>query len=143
MIPKIQIYDFWIQPISVVQIKHSTSSVEVTTTTSDCVLDASQHIKDLGLDKSYKVDVRLVLACWEDGAKPSLTSTSSIVVEVDMPPPFSLIPKPLLKGGGDAAMNATLAILASSFGEKIKSDLKTWQGGKISPKGAAASIISR
>ncbi|GAX75871.1 hypothetical protein CEUSTIGMA_g3314.t1 [Chlamydomonas eustigma] len=129
-IPKIQLYDFWLQPISVVEITHSPNSVEVTTTTSNCVMDASQQIKDMGLDKMYNVNVRLALK-WDDVSQPTLTSTSSINVEVDLPPPFSLIPKPLVKAGGDAAMNATLAILVSSFGEKIKSDLKTWNGGKI------------
>ena len=63
-------------------------------------LRGSSHVKNLGLDERFELDVRVTLRPDATG----LTADASIAVTVDLPMPFSLLPKPVLNPLSDGVM---------------------------------------
>jgi hypothetical protein len=63
-------------------------------------LRCSSHVENLGLDERFELDVRVTL-------RPDatcLTADASVAVTVDLPMPFSLLPKPVLNQLSDGVM---------------------------------------
>ena len=59
------------------------NSLEVTSTTKDCVMEGSQHVQQLGLHDRYNLDVRIVLSWTDTSSGPTLMETDgNIMVEV-------------------------------------------------------------
>jgi hypothetical protein len=50
------------------------------------------------------------------GGQPGITGTASLDVDVDMPFPFSAMPRSMLEGTGDAAFKTTLALMLNVRG---------------------------
>ena len=59
------------------------NSLEVTSTTKDCVMEGSQHVTQLGLHDRYNLDVRIVLSWTDKSSGPTMMDTDgNIMVEV-------------------------------------------------------------
>lgn len=138
VIPRITLFDVWLQPRALAELSSFNERIEFTSTTESCVLDGSQHVKDFKLDERFNLDVRMVFT-WKnkaaggsaDAAGPSssfthahdkIYATGNITIEVDIPPPFSFIPKPVLESTANTALAASIAIILNEFVTQLSRD---------------------
>ena len=55
-------------------------------------------------------------------------------MQMDVPAPFSFIPKAALKTVGDAALSATLGIIMGTFLDKLVQDYYKWANSSSMPQ---------
>jgi hypothetical protein len=127
-IPRIELFDLFLQPAAMGRLNLTTHSLEVTAVTEDCILEGSHHVKSMGLNERYNLDVRINFTWLE--AKPSITIDGKISVDVDLTglQPFCSMPDFILKGAGDAAMATVLSIMMPVFISKIEKEFKAFKG---------------
>uniref|UniRef100_A0A7R9V1U0 Uncharacterized protein n=1 Tax=Chlamydomonas euryale TaxID=1486919 RepID=A0A7R9V1U0_9CHLO len=131
-VPRIEMFDIWLQPKAVTTVNVRPNRAEITSTTGDCVLSGSHHVTKLGLNERFNLNVRIVFS-WDDSESTRRTLRhhrirvhSHLEVEVDVPPPFSFMPKPMLKATGDLAITTVLTAMAESFLGKLSKDYDAW-----------------
>ena len=128
-IPRIELFDLFLQPAATGRLNLSTHSFEVTAVTEDCVLQGSHHVENMKLNERYNLDV-LIKFTWVE-SKPSITIDGRISVDVDLSglQPFCSMPDFILKGAGDAAMTTVLSIMMPVFLTKIEKEFKAFRRG--------------
>ncbi|GFH16530.1 uncharacterized protein HaLaN_12963 [Haematococcus lacustris] len=47
-------------------------------------------------------------------------------MQIDIPPPFSMMPKPVLEGAGNTALQSTLGLLLGAVVKSMTSDYPKW-----------------
>lgn len=126
-IPRIELFDLHLQPSATGRLNLTSHSLEVTAVTQDCVLEGSHHVKAMGLNERYNLDV-LIKFTWME-AKPSISIDGRISVHVDLTglQPFCSMPDFILKGAGDAAMTTVLSIMMPVFLTKIEKEFKAFK----------------
>ena len=126
-IPRIELFDLFLQPHAVGRLSLSPQSLQVTAVTKDCILEGSHHVKSMKLDERYNLDV-LINFSWIE-AKPSISIDGKLAVDVDLSglQPFSSMPDFILKGAGDAAMSTVLAMMMPVFLDKIEKEFKAFK----------------
>ncbi|KAJ9505343.1 hypothetical protein QJQ45_012102 [Haematococcus lacustris] len=55
-----------------------------------------------------------------------LTTDGRIGIQIDIPPPFSMMPKPVLEGAGNTALQSTLGLLLGAVVKSMTSDYPKW-----------------
>ncbi|KAG1678618.1 hypothetical protein FOA52_012625 [Chlamydomonas sp. UWO 241] len=128
VVPRFELFDVWMQPRAQTHVAVYGDYAEVTSGNGDCVLEGSHHIQSLKLQELYNLDVRITFK-WDDVAKapnPQIFAKGKIEVEVDIPLPFAIMPAPIIKAGGDLAMNTVLNVMMPSFMDKLASDYNEW-----------------
>jgi hypothetical protein len=64
----------------------------------------------------------------DDDRESTIYARSRIKVDVDVPRPFSAVPKRVIEATGDKAMQLSLKILLKSFMKGLASDYERWAG---------------
>mmetsp|Transcript_3091 Transcript_3091/g.7107 ORF Transcript_3091/g.7107 Transcript_3091/m.7107 type:complete len:248 (+) Transcript_3091:138-881(+) len=120
--PRIQLWDIWLQPssLSVVDFGDGFIGLE----SKQCDLKGSQHIPNLNEVFNLLVSMRFM---YQDGLEPCVTSTATIAVDLDVPPPFNITPKPILEATGNAAFEATLKIMLDGYMRNLQEDYERWR----------------
>ncbi|KAG1671178.1 hypothetical protein FOA52_010114 [Chlamydomonas sp. UWO 241] len=148
VVPRISLFDVWLQPSAIAALSLSNGLLEFTSMTDYIKLEGSSHVKQFKLDERFNLDVRIAIT-WPNGGKASSSSASSgsdseagrratieavgdLLIEVDIPPPFSFMPKGVLTTTGNAAMAVTNGLILDAFCKSLAADYTTWSGdGKL------------
>eukprot|EP00955_Chlamydomonas_euryale_P042012 352193-Chlamydomonas_euryale.AAC.12 len=120
-------------------------------------LDGSEHIKGARIADRFHMDVHMKFV-WkreDDGAEPVVPSnggdmpgrynvvgTSSIMVEVDVPAPFSFMPYNLIKGAANAGLHSTNRLIVESFVKNMAADYERWSADIIARQAFVAEGAS-
>lgn len=132
VVPKIELFDIVLAPVARCKVVAFPAGpgrprAEISSGTGDCVLHGSHHVEQLKLNDRFNLDVLITFTWTEPGAaKPLIYSDAHIEVEVDVPPPFSVMPKMVIKAAGDASMGAVLAVMMPLFMQKLGQDYAVW-----------------
>ncbi|KAL9179472.1 hypothetical protein ACHAXT_008762 [Thalassiosira profunda] len=112
-------------------------------TSNKCILRGSKFIETSQLNDRFDFSVTTTLT-WEDALQSisgdgdieglqleectgcSITADTSIDVDVDVPPPFSRIPKRILERTGNAAMRLSLRYIQANFVNNLAADYAKW-----------------
>lgn len=169
VIPRITLFDVWLQPRAIAELSSFNERIEFKSTTESCVLDGSSHVKDFKLDERFNLDVKMAFT-WKNKAAPGaaaggsapgsedpsssssplthahdkIYATGDITIEVDIPPPFSFIPKPVLESTANAALAASIAIILNEFVTQLSRDYAVWAQGAAARReqGAQAPAVA-
>lgn len=132
------------------------NTVEFMSKTEHLRLEGSEHVKQFKLQERFHMDVHMTFK-WnriEDGSGPSaeqasssgrsemsgkynISATSAIQVEVDIPPPFSIMPKSVLSSAGNAGVQATNKLIVNSFVDSLAKDYARWANEQIANSAAS------
>jgi len=106
-------------------------------------LRGSSHVQQLGLEERFELDVRVTL-------RPDatcLTADASVNVTVDLPMPFSLLPKPVLNPLSDSVMQTMSSLFLVRihpcsrflvFASLTNPQLTRWAPGARAPRSASS-----
>ena len=121
----------------------------VVISSSKCILRGSSFIEKTQLNDRFDFNVNTTLT-WNDvisdihlsqnnnqygdvnedennmNMRCSITAETSIKVDVDVPRPFSSIPKRIIERTGNAAMNLSLRYIQANFVDNLAEDYKKW-----------------
>lgn len=123
-VPRLQLLDVWIQPRAVATVTPSPGRVRLTSATEDCVLSGSSHVEQLRLNDKFNLAV-LMDFTWVP-ATAMINVDWSLEVKIDIPPPFSFIPAPVLETTGDAAFGAIMPVIINAFLGYLARDYSKW-----------------
>jgi len=124
LVPKIQLFEVWFAPRASASVRFLDHRMELAS--SQCLLEGSSHVNDLKLNDVFNLDVKVAFSWKESGSQPTIMSEASIDVDVDVPMPFALIPKPVLETTGNAAFAITLNLMLNGFVEGLAQDYDRW-----------------
>ena len=96
----------------------------ISITSNQCVIEASQQVKQLGLDERYQVNVSVDLVSSQD--ESTLEARADMELLVDVPFPFSLTPTPVFEAGGSLVVNAMMTAMMGTFTESVVADYQAW-----------------
>ena len=88
------------------------------------VLSGSPYV--VGLNGCYKIKIRTAFKWLDLVDKQSILSTSSILVEVDPPPPFKYFGRRLLESTGTLALSIALRQIENAFVSSLARDYERW-----------------
>jgi hypothetical protein len=71
------------------------------------------HWLQFKLNDRFNLDVAISFAAPHTNV-PKIVTDGRIEVQIDIPPPFSFMPKPVLESAGNTALQGTLSILLVS-----------------------------
>lgn len=134
VVPNITFFKLSLQPVvyAIVQPHHD----RVVISSTKCLLRGSPFIEKVKLNDRFDFSVNTTIT-WEDSFSKStisqlgeidctITSETCINVDVDVPRPFTSIPKRLLERAGNAAMKVSLNYIQANFVHNLAADYKTW-----------------
>mmetsp|Transcript_22842 Transcript_22842/g.58180 ORF Transcript_22842/g.58180 Transcript_22842/m.58180 type:complete len:254 (-) Transcript_22842:475-1236(-) len=125
-IPRMQLFDMWLAPKASARLKVDANKLVIGA--EDCMLTGSHHVEQLGLNDRFNVDVAITFAGHhpDPAAQGRIISDGMIEVQVDIPPPFSFMPKPVLETTGNAALAGSLSILLNTFAQLLADEYHKW-----------------
>lgn len=128
----------WLQVQPVVHAFVVLEEDKVVITGDRCTLEGSPFIAKAKLNERFSFNVWSELT-WDDtlgngegiskqqdGSESTIHARSRIKVDVDVPRPFSAIPKRAIEATGDKAMQLSLNILLKSFMKGLAGDYERW-----------------
>lgn len=141
VVPRIQLFDVWLQPRAIAELTTFPGRIEFGSQTEDVGLDGSHHVKEFRLDERFNLDVHITFH-WRDASGNSSSGESSsdegmadsstiyangtLMIEVDIPPPFSFLPHSVLESAGNTAVAGTMSIIMSAFTSSLARDYNLW-----------------
>ncbi|GAX75869.1 hypothetical protein CEUSTIGMA_g3312.t1 [Chlamydomonas eustigma] len=137
VIPRIQLFDVWLQPKAQAELSTFPEKIVFASRTDNCRLDGSHHVQQFKLDERFNLDVNMQFT-WRNiignsrSGGEGTTSTSTIfaegnmVLEVDIPPPFSFIPRSVLQSTANTALSASFSLILNSFVNRLAQDYSAW-----------------
>jgi hypothetical protein len=129
VVPRIALFDVWLQPRAQCKLVVFDQRIEFTSTTDSCKLDGSSHVKDFKLDERFDLNV-LMKFDWKNtrdsNPRKLIRAQGDISIEVDIPPPFSFVPKPVLTSTANAALGGVISIILQAFVSKMAEDYGRW-----------------
>ncbi|KAG1676059.1 hypothetical protein FOA52_014924 [Chlamydomonas sp. UWO 241] len=135
--PRFQMFDVWVEPHVNAEVSVLPDHVEAKATTADCIITGSSHVEALKLNERFDLQASVVFTWTEaagKGQQAVITTKSDIVVQVDVPPPFSFIPKPALQATVDAALAAVLPVMRDAFIRGLVTRYATWVANRLPTK---------
>lgn len=124
VVPKMSVFDVWVLPIAYTTISQSPGVVSMEAT--DCEITGSSHVEQLKLNDLFNIKALVAFKASGTVATPTVTSEATFSLNIDVPPPFSFLPKPLLEGTGNAALSPIVSVLMNSFITSLVEDHKKW-----------------
>lgn len=133
VIPRLSLFDVWLQPKAKCKLDTFNEKITFTSSTDSCILDGSSHVKDFKLDERFDLNV-LMIFTWtntpEGGPRKKIIAEGDIQISVDIPPPFSFIPKPVLDTTANAAIGTAISVILTAFVSKLSEDYQRWSAAK-------------
>jgi len=148
VVPTIKFFNMTLQPVVYASVQPRENRVVISST--KCVLRGSPFIEKVKLNDRFDFSVNTTLT-WEDSLDQmdlaqdgnqngdvnhvededksmdcSITIETQIKVDVDVPRPFSSIPKMLLQRSGNAAVKLTLKFIQGNFVDNLAKDYAKW-----------------
>lgn len=137
IVPTITFFKLSLQPIVYASVQPQKKQVVISSNT--CILRGSPFIEKVQLNDRFDFSVNTTLT-WEDslsssngqslGDDPtagcSITANTCINVDVDVPRPFSSLPKAILEKTGNAAMRLSLKYIQANFVDNLAKDYEKW-----------------
>ncbi|KAL7449610.1 hypothetical protein ACHAWC_001663, partial [Mediolabrus comicus] len=147
VVPEITFFNLTLQPVVLCTVQPMDDKVVISS--NNCYLRGSPFIEKTRLNERFDFQVRTSLT-WNDDDDmqvlsksssadnneqrnddeeegcSSITATTSIDVDVDVPRPFSSIPKFILQRTGNAAMKLSLKFIQANFVRNLANDYTKW-----------------
>ncbi|KAK3282734.1 hypothetical protein CYMTET_9538 [Cymbomonas tetramitiformis] len=118
-VPPLKFYDVWVQPKATTT--YSVSPLGVEFLSNSATLTGSHHVESLGLSDRYDLSVRALLR----EEREAIDATVDVVVNVDLPMPFSLMPKPVVEPVASAVMQSMTSLFLRQVVEVLAHDFQT------------------
>ncbi|KAJ9510944.1 hypothetical protein QJQ45_027829 [Haematococcus lacustris] len=133
-VPRMALFDLWLAPraqatVSLEELQNNGSpSSRITIQGQDCVLHGSSHVEQFSLNDRFNLDVNISFQSEQaaNSQTARLTTDGRIGIQIDIPPPFSMMPKPVLEGAGNTALQSTLGLLLGAVVKSMTSDYPKW-----------------
>lgn len=133
-VPTITFFNLSLQPIVYATVQPQSNQVVISS--NKCILHGSPFIEKVKLNDRFIFDVQCTLT-WRDSlqkqkdrasnGEPCLISAETIIdVDVNVPRPFSSIPRPILQKTGNAAMRLSMKYIQRNFVENLAKDYEKW-----------------
>ena len=143
VVPKITFFKLSLQPVVHATVQPREDRVEIRS--QSCTLRGSPYIEKVQLNERFDICVNTTLT-WEDslsriGATPgdgprdledgpsancSITAETRIHVDIDVPRPFSSVPKAISQRTGNAALALSLKLVQATFVRNLAQDYAKW-----------------
>jgi len=138
IVPVINFFKLSLQPFVYATVTPRDNRVEILST--KCILRGSSFIEKVNLNDRFDFCVKTTLT-WEDPLTQtnsandieddssmgcSITAETYINVDVDVPRPFSSLPKMVLEKTGNAAMGISLKLIQGTFVDNLAKDYAKW-----------------
>lgn len=147
VVPNITFFKLSLQPVVYATVRARDNRVEILSQT--CTLRGSPFIEKVNLNERFDICVNTTLT-WEDSlaqingargdnqnghpkvieegdsADCSITAATRINVEVDVPRPFSAVPKAISRRTGNAALKLSLKLIQGTFVDNLAKDYAKW-----------------
>lgn len=148
VVPEITFFNLTLQPVVLCTVQPMNDKVVISS--NNCYLRGSPFIEKTRLNERFDFQVRTTLTWYdndhneqvlsksssvdnndeqrndEEERCSSITATTSIDVDVDVPRPFSSIPKFILQRTGNAAMKLSLKFIQANFVRNLANDYTKW-----------------
>mmetsp|Transcript_2853 Transcript_2853/g.5732 ORF Transcript_2853/g.5732 Transcript_2853/m.5732 type:complete len:291 (+) Transcript_2853:2-874(+) len=167
VVPTIKFFNLSVQPVVYASVSPQHDKVIISS--DKCLLRGSPFIEKVKLNERFDFKVRTTLT-WDDplsdescnknirsrrernkmnGGKGSITAETKIDVKVDVPRPFSSIPRVVLEKTGNAAMNMSMKLIQGNFVNNLAKDYEKWANdfeyrsfrASLSEKSAESSVF--
>lgn len=116
-VPRMQFSEIYLQPTS-----HTTCKVlegdAVEFYSERATLEGSQQVQALGLSERYELSVRVVMA----PDSTSIISDVDVTVRVDLPAPFSFVPKVVIEPLSSAVLQTMSSLFLRAFTKMVAED---------------------
>ena len=126
LVPPVTFTNLTVQPVVFAAVECREN--EVVIHSHECILRGSEFIERTSLNERFDFKVETTLT-WEDNADLSdsfIYANTRIEVDVDVPRPFSRIPKLILQRIGNAAVKISLKVIQGTFVENLADDYLKW-----------------
>ncbi|KAL7461396.1 hypothetical protein ACHAXS_001816 [Conticribra weissflogii] len=144
VVPTIKFFNLSVQPVVFASVYPQHDKVIISS--DKCLLKGSSFIEKVKLNERFDFRVRTALT-WDDplssenfneniqskrdklqmnGGICSITAETQIDVKVDVPRPFSAIPKGVLERTGNAALNMSMKLIQGNFVNNLAKDYEKW-----------------
>eukprot|EP00579_Thalassiosira_antarctica_P010140 CAMPEP_0201919648 /NCGR_PEP_ID=MMETSP0903-20130614/8474_1 /ASSEMBLY_ACC=CAM_ASM_000552 /TAXON_ID=420261 /ORGANISM="Thalassiosira antarctica, Strain CCMP982" /LENGTH=288 /DNA_ID=CAMNT_0048456213 /DNA_START=41 /DNA_END=904 /DNA_ORIENTATION=+ len=148
IVPPITFFKLALQPVVYASVHPRENRVEITST--KCILRGSPFIEKVNLNERFDFCVNTTLT-WEDSLlsqinsaqgsnqneyfgdveddnsmECSITAETHISVDLDVPRPFSSIPKIISERAGNAALKLSLKLIQGTFVDNLAKDYAKW-----------------
>lgn len=146
VVPEITFFNLTLQPVVLCTVQPMDDKVVISS--NNCYLRGSPFIEKTRLNERFDFQVRTTLTWYDNDAMQvvskssladnneerndeeercsSITATTSIDVDVDVPRPFSSLPKFILQRTGNAAMKLSLKFIQANFVRNLANDYIKW-----------------
>lgn len=113
--------------------------------------DGTVHLRSVGckiqgvsfIDRRFHLNLVGILAPKELNGKPHLRGKADLKVEVDIPPPLLLTPRPIIETTGNGLLASVLMTIKQRLMHHLIADYCRWAATQAEPTDAApASILS-
>lgn len=140
-VPTITFFNLSLQPVVYATVQPQSNKVVISS--NKCLLYGSPFIEKVKLNDRFIFDVKCTLT-WMDGlqtqrqknaqgtiqstsyAPCTITAETIIDVDVNVPRPFSSLPKPFVQKTGNAAMRLSMKYIQRNFVESLAKDYEKW-----------------
>lgn len=129
-LPKMQLFDVSLQPTSETTVMVDKSGAMVLTS-DQARLSGSHHVDSLGLNERYACGIEVRFAPAASGGR--LEGTAALNVDVDLPLPFSLMPREPQQAAGSAVLTATMQLVMTEFARTLANDFALWHARRVPP----------
>ena len=136
VVPKITFFKLSLQPVVHATVQPREDRVEIRS--QSCTLRGSPYIEKVQLNDRFDICVNTTLT-WEDSlsrigdheedgpaANCSITAETRIHVDIDVPRPFSSVPKAISQRTGNAALTLSLKLVQATFVRNLAQDYAKW-----------------
>ncbi len=109
-----------IQPTADLRVWNSEPG-EVRIQSLDCWLEGAEH-----LNQHFSLAMEGDLTVHRQAKQVSVRGQAHLRVTLDLPPPFSLTPKPILEGTGNALLKSILSTIQRRLKRQLIQDYQAW-----------------
>lgn len=130
-------FDLTVPPVSFFHLSVSPTIKTIVTQTensvviesNECILEGSPYV--VGLNGCYKIKIKTIFTWRDEADYKSISSASTVFVEVDPPPPFKYFSRRVLESTGTLAMNIALRQIENAFVQSLARDYEKWATDRI------------
>lgn len=129
--PKIEFFDVSVQPTADTAITLDETGALILTS-NKASLDGSPQVRQLGLNDRYASEVHIRVAPAANGGR--LDATAQLDIDVDLPMPFSLMPREVSAKTGSTVISTMMQLLMREFVKNLARDFTQWRRRRPLPK---------
>lgn len=118
-VPTVRFFQLKVLPVVFCKVSQRDNAVFITS--DKCFLSGSDYIDNV-INKCFIFDVRTWVTYTDKPRMKTIHSLTEILVKVDPPPPFNLIPRDVLEATGNFAMAAATQQIEQGFLQSLAAD---------------------